>query len=119
MKKLFYSFLLLLTISTTAFAAKRGVLMRFHNLDHLSNYEVDRSLSTTSIDAFYDDETRTIEFVCDETVDAEIYLCTQSGEILAQTTAQDGVLYVPADLKGTYKILVMSGTWYADGDIII
>jgi hypothetical protein len=93
--------------------------MRFHNFTQSSYYEVDRALFSPPIEAVYDDEARTIEFVCDETIDAEIYLCTQSGNILGQTTAQDGVLCVPAGLSGTYKILVMSNTWYAYGDISI
>ena len=82
MKKIIISTLLLLALSITASAKERKVSMEFHRENKQSSTGVvNRAPMRISIDVAYDTDTRTIEIVGDEAIEAEAYLYTSTGDI--------------------------------------
>lgn len=116
MKKTIISTLLLLALSITASAEEQRVLMDFHRKDHVGpSGGVDRAPMRISIDVTCDTDTRTIEIVGDDAIEAEAYLYTSTGDIVDYSASVNTVFSVAT--PGIYVILIQGDSWYATGEV--
>ncbi|MDE5882449.1 MAG: hypothetical protein K2H60_12030 [Muribaculaceae bacterium] len=116
MKKTIISTLLLLALSITASAKERNVSMEFHRKNNPpSTGSVDRAPMRIPIDVTCDTDTRTIEIVGDEAIEAEAYLYTSTGDI-ADYSASVNTVFSVAN-PDIYVILIQGDSWYATGEV--
>lgn len=115
MKKTIISTLLLLALSITASAEERKVSMEFHRKPTGSTGVVNRVPMRLAIDVTCDIDTRTIEIVGDDAIDAEAYLYTSTGDIADYSASVNTVFSVAA--PGIYVILIQGDSWYATGEV--
>ena len=116
MKKTIISTLLLLALSITASAEERKVSMEFHLENKQSSTgRVHRAPTRIPIDVICDTDTRTIEIVGDDAIEAEAYLYTSTGDI-ADYSASVNTVFSVAN-PDIYVILIQGDSWYATGEV--
>lgn len=106
-------------IAFTAFSEGTPVLMDFHNKNNSNqNTTVDRAPARIpAIEVYYDSEVQTIEVVGDEYVEAEVFLYDEEGTFVDYSSTLNTIFSVSA--PGSYRILIQSGNWYAEGEICV
>ena len=93
MKEYFMLIGVIISICFQTFASKEEVFMETHKLDlGTKGSTVRRSPALPPFKVFYDDEVRKIEVYGSEELNAQIFLCDESGNILDYSTSINAVL---------------------------
>jgi len=118
MKKVIILVGLLLIMAHTAFAEQRGVFMDFHRKSNPEkNMEVNRAPMRLPIDVVYDPDTKCITVTGDESMNAEVFLYNESGEIEDYSSSLNAKLLVTT--QGRHRIQIEGENWVAEGVIEI
>ncbi len=102
-----------------SFATKTNIPIVIYGKTRTENCGVDRSLKEVPIDVFFDDESRTIDVMCGEGVEGDVYVCDKNGSVVASAKLSDMPLTITSSYHGVCYLLVDIPEWYATASIVI
>lgn len=116
MKKLFIFAILSFSITLSVFAEQQGVFLEFHRKNNPeNNTKVNRSPMRLPIDVLYDTETHIIKIIGDTSLEVEVFLYNNLGEVVDFSTSLDAEFSISS--LGTHTIYIQGDNWYAQGNI--
>ena len=113
-------FILLWLMFAMAFAVsaeQRGVFMEIHRKSKSSHTQVDRAPMRLPIEVVYDTDNLTITVTGDNSLDADISLKDEAGNILDFSSAINTTFIVPEGYSGMIVISIESADWIGTGKI--
>lgn len=95
--------------------ASKGIFLEYSQYSETSGRH--RAPMHINIEAYYNPSAQTIEVVGDEYIGAEVFLYDAEGPLVDYSSSINTVFSVSA--PGSYRILIQSPNWYAEGEIQI
>lgn len=116
MKKFLLLFIAALSISSTINAEKKELKLTYHRrVPSGNNSHIERAPIRLPIDVYYDSETGIIEVAGDETLEADVTLCDETGAALDYSPVINANFTVEG-LNPAY-VLIEGENWYATADL--
>jgi len=107
---------MLLNMFHTAFAEQRGVFMEFHHkIVSGHTRDVNRAPMRIPVEVVYDSNTRKIEVIGNESLEAEVFLYNVNGSLEGYSSILNSNFTILT--PGNYTILIKGDGWYAEGEI--
>lgn len=118
MKKLIILTGMLAALSFATFAEQRGIYMEMNSKNKPHAYtQVNRAPMHISLDVVYDTDAKCITVTGDESMNAEVFLYNESGEIEDYSSSLNAKLLVTT--QGRHRIQIEGENWVAEGVIEI
>jgi hypothetical protein len=118
MKKIIFFTSLLLTLALNAAAEQYGILMQISMKNRPDTYtKVNRAPRRITLDVVYDSDTHCIIVIGSDSLDAEVFLYNESGEIEDYSSSLNSNLQVST--QGYHKIQIEGDDWSAEGSVNI
>lgn len=115
MKKIIVLIGILMSMCPSISAKEHGVFMEINMRNREAYTKVNRAPKHISLNVVFDDETGLIRVTGDESVVAEVFLYNSSGEIEDYSSSLNSNLTITN--SGSYRILIVSEDWGAEGNV--